>query len=177
MTVLIPADAEQMAGAIEAAYKLAGPVYIRGTRPPTWQLIKKGTPFEIGKIEVMREGKDLTVAACGIQVGQALLLSDKLSQEGVELEILNVSTVKPLDKEALIKSAKKTGKVVTMEDHQVEGGMGSAVAEVISELGTVPVTRIGLRSQFGETGEWEEVYKMRGLDLESVEREIKLVLD
>lgn len=177
MTVLTPADAEECAAAVEAAVKMNGPVYIRAARPDTWQLYEKRSEFEVGKIGVVRSGKDLTVAACGIMVGQALLLADKMAQEEVELEVLNVSTIKPMDVETLAISARKTGKVVTLEDHQVEGGMGSAVAEILADELPVKVKRIGLENTFGVTGEWEEVYKKFGLDLVSLEMAVKSVLD
>lgn len=183
MTVLAPCDATQMAAAVEAAYKHEGPVYIRAARPKTWSLIAE-SEFEIGKIYKYREispstssGRLVSLVACGMMVGEALAVADKLAERGVEAEVLNVSTVKPLDMETLIESAKKTGKVVTMEDHQVQGGMGSAVAEVLSEHCPVLVKRIGVPDRFGVSGEWEEVYREFGLDQENLEKTIIAMLN
>ncbi len=171
MVVLSPADATQCVRAIETAYKHEGPVYIRTTRPQVPNFTKD-IPFEIGKAYVYREGKDLTICACGIQVWDALMVADELSKEGVECEVINVSTIKPLDRETIVGSAKKTGRMVTIEDHQVMGGMGSAIAEILAQEHPVPIKILGIKDRFGMSGEWVAVYKEFGLDRASVKKAV-----
>lgn len=171
MTVLVPSDASQASTAIEAAYKLKGPVYIRTTRPETPNFTKI-TPFEIGKAYVYRVGHDITICACGIQVHDALLVAEELSKIGVECEVINVCSIKPLDSETILESAKKTGKVITFEDHQIAGGMGSAISELISEKYPIPVKRIGIQNRFGISGNWEEVYQKVGLGRDSLKKAV-----
>lgn len=170
MVVLAPADSTECAMAIEAAYKHQGPVYIRTCRPDT-PVFLKSKEFEIGKAHVLREGGDLTIIACGIQVYQAMVVAEKLSKQGVECEIINVSTIKPLDAETILYSAERTGRVVTIEDHQIMGGLGGAVAEVLGQVG-VRQLRLGVVDRFGVSGAWEEVYKVMGLDQESLEKAV-----
>jgi transketolase len=177
MTVLVPADARECAAAIEAAYKLEGPVYIRATRPETPDFTKD-IPFEIGKAYVYREGKDVSIFACGIQVWDALMVAESLEQEGISCEVINISTIKPLDRLTIAKSAKKTRIVVTIEDHNVMGGMGSAIAEFLSEFSPVHILRLGVNDKFGRSGEWGEVYQQFGLDRVSLAEKIRrFVLD
>lgn len=172
MVVIVPADATECASAIEAAFGYDGPVYIRTTRPNTASFLKN-KPFEIGKAWVLREGSDLTIASCGIQVYQSLMIAEILAKQGIECEVINVSSLKPLDRNTILYSAEKTKKVVTIEDHQIIGGLGGAVAEV---LGSKPVRhlRLGVKDRFGVSGKWEEVYQRMGLDLESL---IRAVID
>jgi transketolase len=196
MTVLVPADSSQTAQAIISAYKHEGPVYIRTTRPKTANFIKsfgsaQEKDFEIGKIYKYREispsthstssvqagsGRSVTLIACGIQVWDALMVAERLFQEGVECEVLNASTIKPFDEKTLLASVAKTKRVVTIEDHQVAGGLGSVVAEVLSEKYPVPLKRIGVRDRFGISANWESVYKELGLDQDNLYREIKAVV-
>jgi len=172
MTVLVPADATQCEAAIVAANQHEGPVYIRTVRPETPDFTKK-QEFEIGKALVYREGKDLTICASGIQVWDALMVAETMAKKGKECEVINVASVKPIDRVTIEKSARKTGKVVTIEDHQVEGGMGSAVAEMLAENCPVPVKRIGINNEFGESGEWREGYQQVGLDQASLVKKIR----
>lgn len=171
MVVLVSADANQATSVIEAAYKHQGPVYIRTCRPDTSNFTKP-IPFEIGKAYVYREGKDLTICACGIQVWDVLMAADELSHAGIECEVINVSSIKPLDHDAIVASAKKTGRVMTIEDHQIIGGMGSAVAEMLAEEYPVPIEFLGIQDRFGASGDWEEVYRMVGLDRESIKQAV-----
>ncbi len=171
MIVLAPADATQMAAAIEVAYQHVGPVYVRTCRPQTPDFTKPGS-FEIGRAYVYREGRDITICACGIQVWDALIVADELSREGIECEVINVSSIKPLDELTILTSAKKTGKVITIEDHQVVGGMGSAVAEMLSEKYPVLVKRLGIHDRFGLSGPWVEVYREVGLDKKSIKQAV-----
>ncbi len=171
MVVLAPADATQMASAIEVAYQHVGPVYIRACRPLTPDFTK-AAPFEIGRAYIYREGKDVTLCASGIQVSDALLVADELAKENIACEVINVCSIKPLDAATIITSVKKTGKVVTIEDHQIAGGMGSAVAEMLSERYPLPVKRIGIEDRFGISGNWEAVYEEVGLDRASLKRAV-----
>ncbi|MEI6690542.1 MAG: transketolase C-terminal domain-containing protein [bacterium] len=175
MTVLTPADANQTAEAMVAAAKINGPVYIRTTRPE-YANYTKPINFEVGKMYKYREGKDVTIVACGIQVWDALMIAEKLVQDGIDCEVLNASSIKPFDAKALVESARKTGRVVTIEDHQIIGGLGSVVAETLSQELPVQVTRIGINDSFGISASWEEVYKQFGLDQKSLYNQLKLVI-
>lgn len=172
MTVLVPADATQAEATMEAAYNRSGAVYIRTTRPETPNFTKD-VPFEIGKAYLYRTGKDVTICACGIQVWEALMAAEELAKEGIECEVINVSSIKPLDSETLIESASKTGRVITIEDHQVMGGMGSAIAELLGEKCPVPIRRVGIQDRFGMSGKWEEIYQKMGLDRVNLIEEVK----
>lgn len=171
MVVLSPADATQCAAAIETAYYHEGPVYIRTCRPDTPDFTKPGK-LEIGKAYKYRGGTDVTILACGIQVWDSLMVAEQLSREGIECEVINVSSIKPLDHDTILESARKTGKVVTIEDHQVCGGMGSAVAELLASEYPIPIKLIGILDRFGVSGDWGEVYKMVGLDQVSLKRAV-----
>lgn len=171
MTVLVPADANQAKQAVQSAYKHKGPVYIRTTRPDT-PVFTKEMPFEIGKAYVYREGKDITICACGIQVYDSLIVAEELAKEKIDVEVINVSSVKPLDEATILASVKKTGKLITIEDHQISGGMGSAITELMSEKYPVLVKRIGIQNRFGYSGTYEEVYSKVGLDLESLKKAV-----
>lgn len=171
MTILVPADATQASCAVETSYSHLGPVYIRTTRPDTPNFTKP-VRFEIGKAYVYREGKDITICACGIQVWDALKVADELVNEGIECEVINVSSIKPLDSETILKSAKKTGKVITIEDHQIIGGMGSAITELFSEKYPLLIKRLGIQDRFGLSGNWEQVYKEVGLDRTNLKKAV-----
>ncbi len=171
MIVLVPADSTQSEAAIQAAYAQIGPVYIRSTRPELANFIKP-IAFEIGKAYVYRSGRDITICACGIQVYDALVVAEELEKEGIDCEVINVSSIKPLDNETLLKSAKKTGKVITIEDHQVNGGLGSAIAELFGEYYPLLVKRIGIPDAFGKSGAWGDVYTKMGLDHASLKKAV-----
>lgn len=167
MTVIVPADANQAASAIEVAYAHKGPVYIRATRPDSPNFTKKAD-FEIGKSYVYRVGKDITICACGIQVFDSLIVADKLAEQGIECEVINVSSIKPLDRETIVNSAKKTRRVMTIEDHQVMGGMGSAISELLAREYPVPIKFVGIPDRFGVSATVEDNYQLMGLDIESL---------
>lgn len=171
MVVLVPADAHQAKQAVEAAYNHKGPVYIRTTRPDT-PVFTIERPFEIGKAYVYREGKDLTICACGIQVYDSLMIAEELAKEKIDVEVINVSSIKPLDEATILASVKKTGKLITIEDHQIAGGMGSAIAEMMAEKYPVMIKRIGIRNRFGYSGTYEDVYSKVGLDLASLKKAV-----
>jgi len=170
MVVLAPADATECGAAIVAAYQHDGPVYIRTCRPDTSVFLKEHE-FEIGKAHILREGRDLTIIACGIQVHQSLVLAESLAKIGIECEVINASSIKPIDAETIIYSAEKTKRVVTIEDHQVSGGLGGAVAELLGQVG-IKHLQLGIRDQFGVSGKWDEVYERMGIDQESLEKSV-----
>ncbi len=172
MTVVVPADYEQAKKMTLAMAEYTGPVYLRMTKPKRAAVTSLGTPLTLGKAQVLRSGKDVTVFACGAMVYEALMAAEELADE-TDVEVINVHTIKPLDKEAVLTSARKTKKVVTAEEHSVIGGLGGAIAEVLSEEFPVPVKRIGMRDKFGETGEPEELLKKYGMTKEAIIAKIK----
>jgi transketolase len=164
MTVLSPCDATQARLAVLAATEqISGPCYIRYGREPMPDFSGKETPFEIGKIQVLREGTDLTIVATGHLVWEALVAAEQLAEKGISAAVLNMHTIKPIDTDTLVHWARKTGKVITAEEHQISGGMGSAVCEVLSEHYPVPVKRIGMPDCFGESGKPGELMEKYGM--------------
>lgn len=176
MTVLVPCDAIEARKATIAAAKMNGPVYIRLAREKTAQFTTEETPFEIGKAYVFREGKDCTIAAAGPQVYYALQAADALSKEGIECEIINLVSVKPLDEQVLINSVKKTGCVVSAEEHQIMGGVGSAVAEALGRNFPAPQEFVGMPDHFGESGEPTELTAKWGMDSKAIAQAVHKVL-
>lgn len=158
MTVIVPCDAPEAVAAIRAASEKPGPFYIRLGRPkvPT---IWHGDKFHIGRAHIVQEGEHVTIVACGIMVNEALAAHEVLREKGISAEIINMSTIKPLDEEALLKSAKKTRRVITCEEHSMIGGLGGAVSEFLGEAFPVPIIRIGIRDRFGQSGAPEELMK------------------
>jgi transketolase len=176
MVVLVPCDAIEARKMTVAAGKINAPVYIRLAREKTPQFTTDKTPFEIGKAQVFRSGKDCTIAAAGPQVYYALLAADKLSKEKIECEVVNVGSVKPLDAETLVKSAKKTGCIVSAEEHQITGGVGSAVSEALSKNYPVPQEFVGMPDHYGESGEPNELIAKWGMDSEAIYKAVKKVI-
>lgn len=163
MTVLVPADAIEMEKAVFAAAKYQGPVYIRTGRLPTDICTEESTPFEIGKANVLRDGKDVAIIACGIMVPQALLAAEALADKGVSARVIDMHTVKPLDEAAVLAAAQDCGAVVTAEEHSVIGGLGSAVAEVLADKQNVPFERVGIQDRFGQSGKPPVLFEAYGL--------------
>ncbi|MBO7176049.1 MAG: transketolase family protein [Clostridia bacterium] len=164
MTIINPADATEARAAVEAAINFYGPVYMRFGRLAIPTLFDPDTyKFEIGKGVMMAEGKDVTIVATGLMVGQALEARAILANEGIDAEVINIHTIKPLDKEIIIKSAMKTGCVVTAEEHNIIGGLGSAVCEALSEEYPVPVRRVGVNDTFGRSGKVPALLELYGL--------------
>ena len=176
MTVLVPADAMEARKATIAASKINGPVYIRLAREKTAQFTTEETPFEIGKASVFREGKDCTIAAAGPQVYYALQAAEVLSKEGIDCEVINLVSVKPMDEETLVTSVKKTGCVVSAEEHQVTGGVGSTVAEALARNFPVPQEFVGMPDHFGESGEPVELIAKWGMDSKAIIAAVKKVV-
>ena len=171
---MCPADDIEAKACVRAAVEHDGPVYIRFGRAAC--PIINDTPdykFEIGKGTVVREGTDVTIIATGICVGSAIEAAEKLAADGVSAEVINICTIKPLDKELVVASAKKTGKVVTVEEHSVIGGLGSAVSNALSELCPTKVKKLGMQDVFGESGTASELVHKYGLDGEGVYNSVK----
>ena len=176
MKVIVPADAVETEKATISAAKIDGPVYLRFGRQNAPVYTTKDTPFEIGKINKLRDGKDVAIVACGVMVYKSLLAAEELSKNGIEASVLNCHTIKPIDAEALIKAAKECGAVVTAEEHQKSGGLGSAVAEVLVESENVPMELIGIEDRFGESGESDELMEKYGLTSTNIVKAVKNVL-
>ena len=173
MTVIVPSDDIEVRAAVEAAYAYKGPVYLRFGRLAVPVINDRPDyRFEIGKGITLREGKDLTIVATGLEVQSALEAAEKLAADGVSAEVINIHTIKPLDEELILASAKKTGRVVTVEEHSVIGGLGGAVCEVLSAKAPVPVLRIGVNDVFGESGPAVELLHKYLLDGEGVYSQI-----
>lgn len=168
MIVVVPADAGQTYQAVEAVAEYEGPVYLRLGRPKVPHVIPEGTPFEIGKAQVLREGKDLLFIATGIMVGAALDAAALMEKQGVNAAVLNVHTIKPLDNKLILKMAAETGAVVTAEEHSIFGGLGGAVAELISANNPLPVIRVGVNDTFGESGSPDDLLIKYGLTAEKL---------
>jgi len=162
MTVIVPADYDEAKKATLAAAEIVGPVYLRFGREKLPVISAENDEFIVGKAKIIQEGTDVTIVACGAMVAEALEAADTLKEQGVSAEIINLHTIKPIDKEALIASATKTGAVVTAEEHQIMGGMGSAVSEVLSANFAVPMGFVGVNNTFGESGTPGELMKKYG---------------
>ena len=174
MVVINPADETEAIAAVEAAYEYEGPVYMRFGRLAVPVIYDPAEyKFEIGKGTVLKEGKDVTLIATGLPVAESIEAEKMLAAEGISVELINMATIKPIDSELILKSAKKTGKVVTVEEHSVIGGLGSAVCEVLSENHPVPVKRIGINDTFGESGPAVELIKKYGLDAAGIAAQVK----
>ena len=174
MVVINPSDDVEAKAAVEAAYEYVGPVYLRLGRLAVPVINDRPDyKFEIGKGVVLRDGKDLTIVATGLCVSEALKAAEALAAEGVDAAVINIHTIKPIDEELLCEYAKKTGKVVTVEEHSILGGLGGAVCETLSEKYPVPVKRIGIKDCFGESGPAAELIHKYGIDAEGITAQIK----
>ena len=163
MVVICPADGVEAEAATKAAYEYQGPVYLRMGRLAVPVFHEEGFQFQIGKGEVMRDGDDIAIIANGLMVYEAIQAGEKLAEMGINARIINMSTIKPLDEELVLKAAKECGKIVTCEEHSVIGGLGEAVCSFLSETYPTPVKRIGVNDQFGFSGPAAEVLKAFGL--------------
>lgn len=168
MTVIVPCDAEETRKCTVAVAQMKGPVYFRFAREKTPVITTKDTPFEIGRMTILRTGTDITLIGCGPLLHEVLLAAETLSRDGIEAEVINAHTLKPFDHTTLEESVKKTGCVVTIEEHQITGGLAGAVAESLSRNTPVPMESIGMLDSFGESGEPDELltkYGMRAKDI------------
>ncbi len=153
MTVVVPADALEAKRATIASADYPGPVFLRLGRSPIPTLTQAADPFEIGRARLMRAGEDLTFIACGTMVSQALTAAEQLAREGIQARVLNLHTIKPIDRTAIVQAARETGVIVTAEEHTVLGGLGGAVAEVIVQEHPVPLRCVGVQDCFGTSGD------------------------
>ncbi|BDA64331.1 transketolase family protein [Actinomyces capricornis] len=163
MTVIVPCDAVEMRKAVHAVYDHPGPVYLRVGKLPVPVVTSPDTPFEIGKAVPLREGGDVTILNTGCTASEALGAAELLKDEGISAEVLHLHTVKPLDAEAILESVRRTGCVVTIEEHSIIGGLGSAVAELLGEQHPAPLERVGTRDVFGLSGTMDELFDHFGL--------------
>ena len=177
MVVLNPSDDIEARAAVKAAYEYEGPVYLRFGRLAVPVINdREDYKFEMGKGVVLREGKDLTIVASGLPVANCLEVAERLSAEGIEAKVINIHTIKPLDEDLIVSAAKETGKVVTVEEHSVIGGLGSAVCDVLSEKAPTKVLKIGVNDVFGESGPALELLKKYGLDTDGIYEKVKTFL-
>ncbi|QNO14450.1 transketolase family protein [Alkalicella caledoniensis] len=173
MTVIVPADGPETEQAIRAAADMKGPVYIRLGRPNLPVLNSDDYKFELGKGVVLKEGSDVTIVATGVMVSVAVEAAELLSKDGVSAEVVNIHTIKPIDKDLLVKSAQKTGAVVTAEEHNIMGGLGSVVSEVLGQFAPTPIEMVGTEDTFGESGTPNELLQKYGLTAEKIAEKAK----
>ena len=176
MTVIVPCDAEETRKATLAMAERQGPCFVRFGREAVPVVTDENTPFEIGKARLCREGIDVTVFANGAMVFEAQNAADALKKEGISVRVYDLHTVKPLDEEAVLKAAEETGCIVTAEEHQVNGGMGSTVAEFLAKHCPVPMEFVGMQDSFGESGDPQELMDKYGLNQKTIEEKIRKVL-
>lgn len=168
MRVLVPADFAAAKAAIKLAAETPGPVYIRMGRASVPCVYDESSVFEVGRAKVLREGSDVTIVACGVEIDEALKAAEALAEKGVSAEVIDAFSIKPLDEETILSSARKTGCVVTAEEHSVIGGLGGAVAELLSEKLPLPLVRVGMRDCFGTSGEMAELMREFELDAPAI---------
>lgn len=176
MKVIVPCDVHQTKKATIASYSIPGPVYIRFGREPVPIITEENTPFEFGKAQCFRHGKDISLFACGVMVHESLVAAEELEKEGISATVVNFHTIKPLDQEAIIRYASETGAVVTSEEHQLFGGFGSAIAEVLVQHHPVPVEMIGIEDSFGESGSPDQLMEAYHLTSRDIYQKAKMVL-
>ncbi len=176
MTILVPCDAIEMRKVLQAALDHDGPVYIRVSRPPAAVFSDADAPFVIGTASRLRDGDDVTIMAIGLMVWQALLAAEKLAGEGISATVLNMASVKPIDREAVIAAARRTGRLVTAEEHSVIGGLGTAVAEVLADACPTPLVRVGVQDQFGQSGTPDGLLEHYGLSADGIVAAVKKVM-
>jgi len=178
MTVLCPCDGNEMRLAVEALINFNGPAYLRLERPATDIITDEipGYKFEIGKGVQLKDGSDVTVIACGIMVPLAVKAAKELAAEGISARVIDMHTIKPIDKELVIRAAKETGCIVTCEEHSVIGGLGSAVADVVVENCPVPVVKLGVNDEFGRSGKAQEVLDYFDLNVEGIKAKAREAL-
>lgn len=173
--VLCPVDAIETKKATRKIAEICGPVYMRLGRAPYPVITKESDPFEIGKARIMREGEDVTIIGCGLMVSESLRAAETLAREGVEARVVNMHTIKPIDEETVIRSARETGAIVTAEEHQMNGGLGGAIAEVLVRNHPVPQQMVAVRDTFGESGDAEGLlrkYHLKDVDIVKAARDV-----
>lgn len=176
MNVFVPADVIETEQILEKALKIDGPCYIRLGRNKIPVILDENYSFEPGKSEILVEGDDITLAATGMMVSEAIKASDILKETGIKARVINVSSIKPLDQEQLLKAARETGTIITIEEHSIYGGLGSAVSEIISENNSGRVVKMGLKDTFGQSGAPEDLLKYYNLTVEDIVNTVKKVV-
>jgi transketolase len=167
--ILVPSDETMMAAAVRAAAEHVGPVYIRSSRGEFSRIYRQGDcPFRIGRANIVRQGRDVTLIACGLMTGVALDAAAVLAEGGVESRVVDMYTVKPVDRQAVVAAARETGAIVTAEEHLIRGGLGAAVAQVVAEECPVPVRFVGIRDTYMESGSVEELMARNGFSTPDV---------
>lgn len=173
MVIINPADHVEAMAAVEAAINHDGPVYLRFGRLPVPQIFDESYKFKLGKGVTIADGKDATIVATGLMVPYAIEARELLAKEGIDAGVINIHTIKPIDADLLTQAAKKTGAIVTAEEHNIIGGLGSAVAEVLSESCPVPIKRVGTKDVFGRSGKPYELMELYGLTAENIAENVK----
>lgn len=176
MTVMCPADDVEARKMVEAAYHMEGPCYIRFGRAATPVFHEEDYTFQIGKGEVLREGRDAAIIATGIMVPEAIAAGEQLAEEGIHVRVINMATIKPLDQELVLKAAQECGKIITVEEHSIIGGLGEAVCSLLAENCPVPVKRIGVNDEYGHSGPAAALLKQFGLSAENIVAQTKALL-
>lgn len=176
MTVVVPADGIETEKVILEAAKYNGPMYVRLGRSAVPTLFGEDYKFEIGKGTVLRDGNDATIIACGMMVNEAIIAHEELKAEGINVRVINMSTIKPIDRELIVKAAKETKAIVTAEEHSIIGGLGSAVSEVVSEECPVIVKKVGVKDVFGESGTPAELLEKYGLTSKHIAESVREAL-
>jgi len=177
MTVVVPADGVEAEKMIFAAAEFNGPMYVRLGRSAVPTIFEEDYNFEIGKGVVLRDGNDATIIACGIMVNEAIIAADMLKEENIDVRVINMSTIKPIDTELIIKAAKETKAIITAEEHSIIGGLGSAVSEIVSENHPTIVRKVGVNDSFGESGTPNELLEKYGLTAKNIVEKVKEALN
>lgn len=173
MTVIVPCDAIETEKAVKAAAEYVGPVYLRLARPVVEDVTKAEDKFEIGKAQVLKDGKDACIIACGLMVGKALDAANELTKNGIDTAVVHMHTIKPLDKETILKFNEKCKVIVTAEEHSVIGGLGSAVAEVIAGKNGAKFATVGVEDKFGHSGNPDKLFEEYGLTKDNIIKKVK----
>ncbi len=176
MVVMSPADAVETRAMVRAAYEYAGPVYMRFGRAPVPVIHDEDFTFQIGKGEILRDGTDVAIIANGLMTYEAMVAAEELEKDGISAMVINMGTIKPLDEELVLEAARKCGKVITAEEHSIIGGLGEAVAAVLSEKLPTPVKRVGVNDEFGHSGPFAPLLKQFGLSAENLVKVAKSML-
>ena len=177
MTVLVPADGVEARKMIFEISNYTGPVYVRLGRSSVPTIFNNDYDFKIGKGVILKDGTDATIIACGIMVNEAIKASEQLEEEGIDVRVINMPTIKPIDRELIIDSAKKTGAIITAEEHSTIGGLGSAVSEVVTEEYPVIVKKIGVTDVFGQSGTPSELISAYGLTSDNIIKKVKEAIE
>lgn len=177
MTVVNPCDCVSAKKLIRQAVAMDGPVYVRLGRAPVPNFYTPEDDIQLGKGKCIREGKDLTVIATGIMVSEAMMAAEQLKEEGLDVRVVDINTIKPIDQEIIVKAAKETGRIVTAEEHSIIGGLGSAVAEVVVRECPVPMEMVGQLDTFGESGKPDQLKEKYGMDAPAVVRACKKIME